>query len=63
MDERTQKMRLIISGAISFFENEGLELPMLLQEQDRADLFLVLDTIMTALYWLQHELAAKDMRN
>lgn len=56
MDERTQKMRLIVNGAISFFENEGLELPGLLKEQNRTDLFLVLDAIMTALYWLQREL-------
>ena len=56
MDEKTQKMRLIVNGAISFFENEGLELPTLLKEQNRTDLFLVLDAIMTALYWLQREL-------
>ena len=56
MDEKTQKMRLIVNGAISFFENEGLELPGLLKEQNRTDLFLVLDAIMTALYWLQREL-------
>ena len=56
MDERTQRMRLIVNGAISFSESEGLEIPELLKELDRTDLSIVFDAIMTALYWLQREL-------
>lgn len=57
MEEQTQKMRLIVNGAINIFESEGLDLPGLLKEQDRPDLFTALDAVMTALYWLQRELA------
>lgn len=57
MDEREQRMRLIVNGAISLYESEGLELPGLLREQNRTDLLIALDAVMTALYWLQGELA------
>lgn len=53
MDERTQKMRLIVNGAISIFESEGLDIAQTLQEQHREDLFAALDAVTTALYWLQ----------
>lgn len=57
MEEQTQKMRLIVNGAINIFESEGLDLPGLLKELDRPDLLTALDAVITALYWLQKELA------
>ena len=58
MDERTQKMRLIVNGAVSLYEGQGLEIAALLNEQGRNDLLTTLDAITTALYWLQAELNA-----
>ena len=58
MDERTQKMRLIVNGAVSLYEGQGLEIAALLNEQGRNDLLTTLDAITTALYWLQVKLNA-----
>ena len=58
MDERTQRMRLIVNGAVSLYEGQGLGIASMLDEQGRSDLLTVLDALMTALYWLQAELNA-----
>ena len=58
MGERTQKMRLIVNGAVSLYEGQGLELAALLKDQGRNDLLTTLDAITTTLYWLQAELNA-----
>ena len=55
-DQQAQKMRLIVSGAISFYENEGLDIPSILLEKARSDLFEAYDAIGTALYWMRSEL-------
>ena len=56
MEERTQKMRLIVNGAVSLYEGQGLEMVEALRAQGREDLVEVLDALTTALYWLQDEL-------
>ena len=57
MGEREQKMRLIVNGAVSLYEGQGMELVNILTVQRRNDLLTVLDALTTALYWLQEELA------
>lgn len=60
MDEQIQKMRLIVNGAVSIYEGQGLEIPGLLIAQNRGDLLTVMDALVTALYWLQENLAIGD---
>jgi len=57
MDAEVQRMRLIVNGAVSLYEGQGLEIARLLRDQGRDDLLATLDAITTALYWLQEELA------
>ena len=56
MDERVQKTRLIVFGAVSLYEGQGLDMARALTNQNRADLVTVLDAMTTALYWLQQML-------
>ena len=49
-------MRLIVNGAVSIYESEGLEIPTILKEQERTDLCEAYDAIGTALYWMKQEL-------
>lgn len=56
VEQNIQKMRLIVNGAISLYEGQGLEIATLLTAQGRNDLAEVLDTLATALYWIQGEL-------
>ena len=56
LEKRIQKMRLIVNGAISLYEGQGLEISALLKAQSRNDLMDVLDNVVGALYWLQEEL-------
>ena len=56
MEPNIQKLRLIVNGAVSLYEGQGLEIPGLLKAQDREDLLTVLDAVTTALYWMQAEL-------
>lgn len=56
MDERIQKMRLIVYGAMALYEGQGLDMARTLANQNRADLVTVLDAMTTALYWLQEVL-------
>lgn len=51
-----QKLRLIVNGAISIYECEGLEIPTVLKSQERTDLCEAYDILGTALYWLKNEL-------
>ena len=51
-----QKLRLIVNGAISIFEGEGLEIPTILKAQERNDLCEAYDILGAALYWLKNEL-------
>jgi len=51
-----QKMRLLLTGAISVFENDCLEIPSLLQELSRPDLAEAFDAVGTALYWMKDEI-------
>ena len=63
MDAQIQKMRLIVNGAVSIYEGQGLEIISLLKEQNRDELLDAMDCIMTALYWVQDELAIKEGDN
>ena len=56
MDNRIQKMRLIVNGAISLYEGRGLDIVQILEAQHRDDLVAVLDALTTAMYWIQEEL-------
>lgn len=56
MELNIQKLRLIVNGAVSLYEGQGLEIPGLLKAQGREDLLTVLDAVTTALYWMQAEL-------
>lgn len=56
MEPNIQKLRLIVNGAVSLYEGQGLEIPGLLKAQGREDLLTVLDAVTTALYWMQAEL-------
>ena len=60
MEQREQKMRLIVNGAVSLYEGQGMEIANLLTAQGRNDLLTVLDALTTALYWLQDELTIED---
>jgi len=57
MNDRIQRMRLIVNGAVGLYEGEGLEIAQLLKDGKREDLLRVLDAMVTALYWLQDILA------
>lgn len=50
MDAQIQKLRLIVNGAVCLYEGQGLEIPALLEAQNRDDLLTVLDAIVAALY-------------
>ena len=54
-DNNAQLSSLIITGAISFYEGKGLDIPDILKAEGREDLLEVLDLILAALYWLQKE--------
>ena len=60
MDQKSQRMRLIVNGAVSIYEGQGLDMAQLLHDQGRNDLLTTLDALTTALYWLQAELNADD---
>lgn len=51
-----QKMRLIVNGAISIYEGEGLEIPAVLKAQGQEELCEAYDALGAALYWLKNEL-------
>lgn len=51
-----QKLRLIVNGAISIYEGEGLEIPTALKSQERYELCEAYDILGVALYWLKNEL-------
>ena len=53
MESKIQRMRLIVNGAVSLYEGEGLEIVQVLKELNRDDLLTVMDSLMTAMYWLQ----------
>lgn len=55
-EQSKQKMRLVVNGAVSIYEEEGLEIPGILKEHERTDLREAYDAIGTALYWLKREL-------
>ena len=61
MDADIQKLRLIVNGAVSLYEGQGLEIAQILQKQNRNDLLAVLDGMTTALYWMQDILEIKEM--
>ena len=60
MDAQIQKLRLIVNGAVSLYEGQGLEIPELLKARHRDDLLTVLDAIVSALYWMQEELTVGE---
>ena len=62
MDAQMQRLRLIVNGAVSLYEGQGLEIPVLLAAQHRDDLITVLDALVTALYWIQEELAVGERK-
>lgn len=51
-----QRMRLIVNGAVSIFEGDGLEIPAILKEKEQDELCEAYDAIGVALYWLKNEL-------
>ena len=60
MDIQIQKMRLVVNGAVSLYEGQGLEIVQILKAQGRDDLVAVMDALTTAMYWLQEELEIRD---
>ena len=60
MEANIQKMRLIVNGAVSLYEGQGLEISELLKEQKREDLLVVLDALTTAVYWIQEILTIEE---
>jgi hypothetical protein len=60
LDTQTQKMRLIVNGAISLYEGEGMEIPAFLKAQNRIDLLNVLDVVVAALYWLRDDMETQE---
>ena len=61
VDQEIQKLRLIVNGAVSLYEGQGLEIAQILQRQGRDELLTVMDAITTALYWMQDILEIKEM--
>ena len=55
-EQKEQKLRLIVNGALSLYENECLDILAILIEQERPDLCEAYDAIGTALYWIKREL-------
>lgn len=55
-EQSKQKMRLVVNGAVSIYEEEGLEIPDILKAHERTDLCEAYDAIGTALYWIKEEL-------
>ena len=53
--ESLNLLRLILNGAITIYETDGLEIAELLHQQDKKDLFRALDTIAAALYLSKEE--------
>lgn len=62
MDVQIQKMRLVVNGAVSLYEGQGLEIVQILKAQGRDDLVAVMDALTTAMYWMQEELEIGDKR-
>lgn len=60
LDAQSQKMRLIVNGAISLYEGEGMEIPAILKAQNRIDLLNVLDIVVAALYCLRDEMETQN---
>ena len=55
-NELRQEMRIIISGALTIFENDCAEIPGILNECDRSDLTDAYDAIGAALYWMLRQM-------
>jgi len=60
LDVQIQKLRLVVNGAITVYEGQGLDIPRLLMEQNRTDLLVVMDALVTALYWIQEMLPVAE---
>ena len=50
-------MRLVLTGAITIWENEGTEVSAMLMRDNNRRLFDAMDAISTAIYWVENELA------
>ena len=50
-------MRLVLTGAIAIWENEGTEVSAMLMRDNNRRLFDAMDAIGTTLYWVENELA------
>ena len=50
-------MRLVLTGAIAIWENEGAEVSAMLMRDNNRRLFDAMDAIGTAIYWVENELA------
>ena len=50
-------MRLVLTGAITIWENEGTEVSAMLMRDNNRRLFDAMDAIGTAIYWVENELA------
>lgn len=50
-------MRLVLTGAIAIWENEGTEVSAMLMRDNNRRLFDAMGAISTALYWVDNELA------
>lgn len=50
-------MRLVLTGAIAIWENEGTEVSAMLMRDNNRRLFDAMDAIGTAIYWVENELA------
>ena len=55
-NELRQEMRLVISGALTIFENDCAEIPGILNANDRRDLTDAYDAIGAALYWMLRQI-------
>ena len=51
------QMRLVLTGAIAIWENEGTEVSAMLMRDNNRRLFDAMDAIGTAIYWVENELA------
>ena len=51
------QMRLVLTGAITIWENEGTEVSAMLMRDNNRRLFDAMDAIGTAIYWVENELA------
>ena len=55
LDQSLQRMCLILSGAIALYEQDGPEICRLLLAQQKEKLYLSLDLLGEALYWLREQ--------